>query len=104
MAVCWVLLKKWWWAILLALLGGVALAARVFFGKRDDTAATIKVISSEVQVKVTNADTEALIEKAKADTDSQEQKQKLTEIQQIQDGVERRKKLAALLNLELGQG
>lgn len=54
-------------------------------------------VPPKLQQAVQQAHEEALVEKALAKSQAEEQRQELQEIQKVDDGVERRKRLAAFI-------
>lgn len=100
----WAAIKKWWWLILGGLL---AVAAFIFFGARKrklmtkeelltgkDTGNAVESLRQVAVIEAEKAQTDILIEKAKADTKVEVKRQELERIEKEPDPVVRRRRLA----------
>ncbi len=90
-------MKKWWWTLLLALAGLSAMLFFVFRKPKQNTAPA-ESFSTKARSKIVDAETEAKIERLKAESDSGAKKAKLDEIKKIDDGTKRRVELAKYLD------
>jgi hypothetical protein len=90
--------RKWWWALVLGVLVlAGAFAALVFFYKKRQQGAIPSFIN-KAREKIVVAETDLLIEKERSKAESEYQKKKLKEIEEVKDDVERRSKLADYLD------
>lgn len=92
-------LKKWWWVLLLALSTVVAgiIAVWALF-RKEKQPPPLQTFSAQAREKIVEAETDLKISRLKADADKKEQEAKLEAIEKIDDGAERRRRLADYLN------
>ncbi len=89
-------LKKWWWMILLGL--GLAVGALLFIFRKKEKRTVESSFTSRAREKIVEAETDASIQRAKAEAKSEAARKRLDEIDKIEDGEERRRELASYLN------
>lgn len=98
MARVWAWLKKWWWTLLLGAVAVAGVVIAIVLSSRKPTPAAVETFSSKAREKIVEAETDAQIAKLKAQVETKEQEAKLTEIAKIEDGGERRRRLADFLD------
>ncbi len=88
--------KKWGWTLFLGLIligGGIA-----FFLLRKNGDPAKSNLAKKTREKIVNAETDALIEKNKVIARAKNKLDKLDKIEEMEDGVSKRKALADFIN------
>lgn len=98
--VAWLKTAKWILYLILAVALGVLLLVlrRAFFGERPERPVRLPDVPEALRRKVEKVEEEALIAKTEAKVTAASEKKEVEEIMKIEDGVERRKRLAAKLS------
>jgi len=95
----WLKSAKWILYVVLAVGTGILLLVlrKLFFGPKPDVPSKLPDVPPALQRKVDQAQEEALKAKVEAKVTAEDDKKQLDEITKIDDGVERRKRLAQML-------
>jgi hypothetical protein len=90
-------LKKWWWVLLLILAAVGGLVLFLIF-RKEKQGGVVDSFSARARREIVEAETTLEIEKLKAKANTEAQENRLKEIEGIKDGVERRVRLAKMLD------
>lgn len=86
------------WIVLALVVGaGILVARSLFFGPRKEGPGRLPEVPKKLQEKVAKVEEEALVAKVEARVEAQKANEVLEEVAAIDDGAERRKRLAAVL-------
>lgn len=94
--IAWSVLRTTWWVLLL--IGGVIVAFLLYRKSQGPEEKSISTFSNSAKRKIDDALVDLRIERAVMQAKSEEQKNKIKDIQDIKDAPVRRKELARFLN------
>lgn len=97
--IAWLKQTKWVLYVILAVGTGILLLVlrKMFFGPKPDVPTRLPDVPPALQRKVDQVQEEALKAKVEAKVTAEDDKKQLDEITKIDDGAERRKRLAQML-------
>jgi ABC-type bacteriocin/lantibiotic exporter with double-glycine peptidase domain len=94
-------LRKWWWTVVLAIGAIAAAIITIFVFFRRDKPVPMQNFGAKAREQIVAAETDMKIAQLKADAVKKEQETQLNEISKIEDGKERRRRLADYLDENL---